>query len=101
VDLDELPERVRELIATAPPFTGGQIELLRIFLAPLSADQAAPERLGYSVPEAAEVLGVSRALVYQLLRTGELRSLKLGRRRIIPRDALGELLGRPPSPVEP
>ncbi len=41
------------------------------------------ERLAYSPEEAAEALGVSRHLVYNLLRTGQLRSRKAGNRRLI------------------
>jgi excisionase family DNA binding protein len=41
------------------------------------------ERLAYSPEEAAEALGISRHLVYDLLRTGQLRSRKAGNRRLI------------------
>lgn len=36
-----------------------------------------------SVPEAAKVLGISRSLLYQLVKTGQIRSLKLGQRRVV------------------
>ena len=45
--------------------------------------QAEPERLAYSVDEAAAVLGVARETIYELIRTGQLRSRKAGSRRII------------------
>jgi excisionase family DNA binding protein len=41
------------------------------------------KRLAYSPEEAAEALGISRHLVYDLLRTGQLRSCKAGNRRLI------------------
>lgn len=41
------------------------------------------EKLAYSVEEATEILGISRSLIYDKLRTGELRSIKIGRRRLI------------------
>ena len=41
------------------------------------------ERLAYSPAEAAELLGISRELVHDLLRTGQLGSVKAGRRRLI------------------
>lgn len=41
------------------------------------------KRLAYSPEEAAEALGISRHLVYDLLRTGQLRSRKAGNRRLI------------------
>lgn len=50
------------------------------------------ERLGYSPAEAARVLGIGRSHLYELLAQGRIRSVKLGARRIIPRDAILELL---------
>jgi excisionase family DNA binding protein len=41
------------------------------------------ERLAYSPDEAAELLGISTELVHDLLRTGQLGSVKAGRRRLI------------------
>jgi excisionase family DNA binding protein len=46
------------------------------------------ERLAYSVDEAAAVLGIARETVYELIRTGQLRSRKAGSRRIIGRHHL-------------
>ena len=50
------------------------------------------ERLAYSPDEAAELLGISRELVHDLLRTGELGSVKAGRRRLIGKHHLEEFL---------
>ncbi|HKY16334.1 MAG TPA: helix-turn-helix domain-containing protein [Microthrixaceae bacterium] len=47
-----------------------------------------------SVPEAAELLGISRAHAYDCVRSGEIPSITLGRRVVIPRRAIEELLGR-------
>lgn len=41
------------------------------------------ERVAYSVVEVAERLSISRDLVYSALRSGELGSIKVGRRRLI------------------
>lgn len=49
-------------------------------------------RLTFSVPEVAEVVGVSRAHAYELVRTGRLPSIRLGRRLVVPRKALEEFL---------
>jgi excisionase family DNA binding protein len=46
------------------------------------------ERLVLTVTEAARLLGVSRALAYELVRRGVIPSLRLGRRLVIPRRAL-------------
>ena len=42
--------------------------------------------------EAGKVLGIGRTFVYELLATGKLESIKLGRRRLIPREALERLV---------
>jgi excisionase family DNA binding protein len=50
------------------------------------------ERLAYSPDEAAVLLGISRELVHDLLRTGQLGSIKAGRRRLIGRHHLEAFL---------
>ncbi len=45
-----------------------------------------------TVPEAAEVLGISRTLAYELVARRELPALRLGRRLVITRQALEALL---------
>ncbi len=52
-------------------------------------------RLVVSVPDAAALLGISRAHAYQLVARGELPHLRLGRRIVIPRAALETLLAVP------
>ncbi|MGH3185667.1 MAG: helix-turn-helix domain-containing protein [Streptosporangiaceae bacterium] len=54
------------------------------------------ERLAYSPDEAAELLGISRELVHDLLRTGQLRSVKAGRRRLIAKHHLEAFLAGEP-----
>jgi excisionase family DNA binding protein len=53
-----------------------------------------PDRLLYSVEEAADLLGMGRTFMFHLLATGEIDSLKIGRRRKIPRDALARYIER-------
>lgn len=50
------------------------------------------ERFAYSPDEAAELLGISRELVHDLLRTGQLGSVKAGRRRLIAKHHLDRFL---------
>lgn len=50
------------------------------------------ERLVLNAGEAAEMLGISRALVYELCARGEIPHLRLGRRVVIPRRALIALI---------
>jgi excisionase family DNA binding protein len=49
-------------------------------------------RLVVTVPEAARMLGVSRTLGYELVARGELGSVRLGRRVVVPLTAIEELL---------
>ena len=44
----------------------------------------------YGVDEAATALRLSRSLIYELIRSGRLRSVKQGRRRLVPVSALDE-----------
>jgi excisionase family DNA binding protein len=49
-------------------------------------------RLLYSVAEAASLLGVGRTYMFRLIASGEVESIKVGRLRKIPRDALGRYI---------
>ena len=51
-----------------------------------------PARRVLSVPEAAEVLGISRSTAYELVAAGELRSFRLGRRVLVPLPAIEALI---------
>jgi excisionase family DNA binding protein len=52
----------------------------------------APRLLGIEV--AAQMLGVGRSPVYDLIRTRRLRTVKIGRRRLVPVDAIGEAVAQ-------
>ncbi|TML41328.1 MAG: helix-turn-helix domain-containing protein [Actinobacteria bacterium] len=54
--------------------------------------RASSDRLTLTVAEAAELLGISRGLAYELAARGELPVLRLGRRIVIPRKALEALV---------
>ena len=57
-----------------------------------SADSART-RILYPVPEvAAQLGGVTDRYVWSLIEKGSLRTVKLGRRRLVPHDALAEFL---------
>ncbi len=51
------------------------------------------ERLAYSVEEAAQLTGLSRDLLYDEMRRGNLASVKVGRRRLITRQHLQQFPG--------
>jgi excisionase family DNA binding protein len=50
------------------------------------------DRLTVTVPEAARLLGVSRMSAYTAVRAGEIPSIRIGRRVLVPRLALERLL---------
>jgi excisionase family DNA binding protein len=52
------------------------------------------DRLALSAEEAGALLGISRDLAYDLVARGELPSVRLGRRVVVPRHALEETLAQ-------
>lgn len=48
------------------------------------------QKLAYSVDEAAQVLGVSRSTVYNLIHRADFPALKVGNRQLISREGLAE-----------
>jgi len=57
------------------------------------------KRLTLTVEEAAEILGLSRAFAYEAARRGEIPSIRIGRRILVPKAALNRLLsGEQESP---
>lgn len=49
-------------------------------------------RRTYTVPQAAEILGISRSLAYECVKSGEIPSLRLRGRVVVPVVALDALL---------
>jgi excisionase family DNA binding protein len=58
---------------------------------------SAVEPLLYEVDEAAQALRLSRTRIYELIRSKRLRTVKLGRRRLIPVTALTEYVASLPE----
>ena len=50
------------------------------------------EKLAYTVPEFVRAFGISRTSVYELMKTGELATVKVAGRRLIPRQSAMRLL---------
>ena len=48
--------------------------------------------IGISPIEAARCLGVSRSTIYRIIKSGQLRTIKIGRRTIVPVSALTTLV---------
>jgi excisionase family DNA binding protein len=57
-----------------------------------SQSAAASDKRAYAVKEAAELIGISRSMLYLLIKNGSLRTLKLRGRRLVPRDAVEALI---------
>jgi excisionase family DNA binding protein len=51
-------------------------------------------RLMLTIPEAAEMLAISRSTLYQLVGAGALATVSIGRLRRIPADELVDFIGR-------
>ena len=52
------------------------------------------ERYLFDVPTTARKLSVGRTTVFSLLNTGELASITIGRRRLVPREELEAFIAR-------
>ena len=48
------------------------------------------EKLVYSIQEAADLLGISKSYAYELVRKGTIPVLKLGRKRVIPKEKFNQ-----------
>ena len=68
---------------------------------PLTFADPDGERLAYSVDEAATLTGLSRDLLYDQMRRGNLPFIKVGRRRLITRHHLQQFLGLTSQPDDP
>lgn len=51
--------------------------------------RAAPVRL-HRIPDAMRLLSLSRSVIYEQIRSGRLRSVRQGRTRLIPADAIAD-----------
>ena len=62
-------------------------------------DQPEEKRLTVTVEEAAKILGIGRNTAYSAIKSGELPSIKLRGRIVVPRHALSKLMGAEPQEV--
>jgi excisionase family DNA binding protein len=80
-----------------PPGSGARTQAAATNQPASGAGQPGPdlaaERLAYSVDEAARLTGLSRDLLYDEMRRGNLIYVKIGRRRLITRHHLQQFLG--------
>lgn len=67
---------------------------------PETGEASVPFRLLYPVPEVAQLLGgITERQVWKYIESGELKSTKLGRRRLVHRDWIGEFLTKQAAPA--
>jgi excisionase family DNA binding protein len=78
--------------AAAPAPKPEQIrdEVRRVYAESFANEAAAPARLN-NVEQVQGRLGVGRSTVFELIATNKLRSVKVGRRRLVPESALAAL----------
>ncbi|MBL7061238.1 MAG: helix-turn-helix domain-containing protein [Dehalococcoidia bacterium] len=55
------------------------------------------EKLTFTVEEAGKLLGISRALAYQMVHTGQLPTLRFGKRLVVPKKAVQDMLEKAPT----
>jgi excisionase family DNA binding protein len=103
------PDPSRMAAVTDPAYWASDPRTLEAALADLAAGQAlggaqesvgraagavgqTPDRLTLTVEEAAATLGISRAFAYEAVRRGEIPSIRIGRRVLVPRATLERML---------
>jgi excisionase family DNA binding protein len=59
---------------------------------PMRDDLQPVERATYTVSEAGQRLGISRATAYRAVKDGDLPSIRIGRRLVVPREAVEQML---------
>jgi excisionase family DNA binding protein len=57
---------------------------------PKPAPTVVPDRHLYRIPEAMQLLSMSRSVIYEQIRAGRLRTVSQGRSRLVPKVALDE-----------
>lgn len=92
---DELLQATRELLTAVGRF----LRTLEAAQGETLVEPRGTPRLAYTVPEAAQLLRVSTRLVYEMVRRGELKAVRLHRRRlVIPARALEQVLAGAVTP---
>lgn len=52
------------------------------------------ERATYTITETARILGIARTSAYRAARRGDIPTIRIGRRMVVGRQALAEILNR-------
>jgi excisionase family DNA binding protein len=54
----------------------------------------------FDIPTTCAALGCGRTTVFNLIKSGQLRTVRIGRRRLVPTEAIDELIARFTESVE-
>lgn len=97
LDLGVIPSKARAALNRLARFSVAELDLpdIQIHLQlpyPQGSPKPNAEPLTLTVPEAADLLGISRGAGYDAARRGELPTVRIGRRYLVPRKALIQLL---------
>ncbi|GLQ05871.1 helix-turn-helix domain-containing protein [Sneathiella chinensis] len=57
------------------------------------------ERITVTVQEAGNILGIGKSAAYHAVKSGKIPSIRIGRRILIPKEPLMELLNNPPAQI--
>lgn len=68
---------------------------------PSATTSETDQRVALSLGEVADLLGVHPLTVRRAVELGQLPVIEIGRRRLVPKRALDELLASPARPKEP
>jgi excisionase family DNA binding protein len=91
----QLPELADALVPSKPPVQATPAPGHRP-----GATGKTVERLTLTVEEAALALGISRASAYEAVRVGEIPSIRIGKRILVPKSALDRMLEHAGEPDE-
>jgi excisionase family DNA binding protein len=93
--LDKVRQKLAEPYGYFGMWDKGEIDIVDVVASPTEGVTASAPSGGpllLSVKDAGEHLGISRATMYELVSTGEIESLQIGRRRLIPRASLEQFI---------
>jgi excisionase family DNA binding protein len=93
--IDRIKSQLDQPMGILGPWRTGEVEIEILGIESRLGDlpEGVPEGpLLLSIKSAAEHLGISRSALYELIGTGEIKHLRIGRRVLISRDALREFI---------
>jgi excisionase family DNA binding protein len=91
-DTDAHDDKPDVAVRPSPPVAALEDHRHRAPIRESAPSTAAASSRVWTVSEAAVLLGVSRAHAYELVARGQLRHVRLGRRVVVPKRAVDELL---------